>query len=227
MGFFQVGDSEGRPAVQCFHCFVVISDWGATDIIAKKHLDHSPCCMFVRNHKLTRNVGDTEMLNQLLPPIYDVCGNDMGQPKKPPKAHDIYDLDRSQFQYSEYASFQSRLDSFKTWKFGNGEEMALAGFFLLGEEDKCACFSCGLILRNWDQNDVPQGEHDEWCREYCIYREFTRSSNGGSQCSICLTRNADVAFVPCGHVVACSRCAIEMAKCPFCPGHKAIKLLFN
>ncbi|KAH9495553.1 E3 ubiquitin-protein ligase mib2 [Bulinus truncatus] len=36
------------------------------------------------------------------------------------------------------------------------------------------------------------------------------------QCKICLTRDACVAFVPCGHLVSCPQCAEGLDKCPIC-----------
>ncbi|XP_055898216.1 uncharacterized protein LOC106053065 [Biomphalaria glabrata] len=36
------------------------------------------------------------------------------------------------------------------------------------------------------------------------------------QCKICLSRDASVAFVPCGHLVSCPTCAEGVDKCPIC-----------
>uniref|UniRef100_A0A182I2W5 Uncharacterized protein n=2 Tax=Anopheles arabiensis TaxID=7173 RepID=A0A182I2W5_ANOAR len=35
-------------------------------------------------------------------------------------------------------------------------------------------------------------------------------------CKICFTRPFDTVFMPCGHVVACGRCAATTTKCPMC-----------
>ncbi|KAI8750491.1 E3 ubiquitin-protein ligase mib2, partial [Biomphalaria glabrata] len=36
------------------------------------------------------------------------------------------------------------------------------------------------------------------------------------QCKICLSCDSCVAFVPCGHLVSCPKCAEGVDKCPIC-----------
>ena len=46
-------------------------------------------------------------------------------------------------------------------------------------------------------------------------REAVRKKQ--NTCHICMDRPIDTAFVPCGHVVACSECAPGVrSKCPIC-----------
>lgn len=35
-------------------------------------------------------------------------------------------------------------------------------------------------------------------------------------CKICYAANFNVAFIPCGHVMACNNCAVHIANCPVC-----------
>lgn len=48
------------------------------------------------------------------------------------------------------------------------------------------------------------------------------ASNGGSTipeeklCKICYGAEYNTAFLPCGHVVACAKCASSVTKCPLC-----------
>ena len=37
-----------------------------------------------------------------------------------------------------------------------------------------------------------------------------------TECAICMDNIADIVFIPCGHVCACSICAAKMGKCPYC-----------
>ena len=45
------------------------------------------------------------------------------------------------------------------------------------------------------------------------------------QCKVCLDREADIVFVPCGHLVCCINCAASLRRCPICRAKidKAIK----
>lgn len=48
-------------------------------------------------------------------------------------------------------------------------------------------------------------------------------------CKICYSEERNVCFVPCGHVVACAKCALSTDKCPMCRRmfHNAIRLYFS
>lgn len=35
-------------------------------------------------------------------------------------------------------------------------------------------------------------------------------------CKVCLDRDVSVVFVPCGHLVACGECALNLRSCPIC-----------
>lgn len=48
-------------------------------------------------------------------------------------------------------------------------------------------------------------------------------------CKICYVEERNVCFVPCGHVVACAKCALSTNKCPMCRRtfHNAVRLYFS
>lgn len=48
-------------------------------------------------------------------------------------------------------------------------------------------------------------------------------------CKICYTEEQNVCFVPCGHVVACAKCALSTDKCPMCRRSftNAVRLYFS
>lgn len=50
-----------------------------------------------------------------------------------------------------------------------------------------------------------------------------------SLCKICFDNERNVCFVPCGHVVACSKCAVALTKCPTCTRRAAsiVRLYFS
>jgi hypothetical protein len=35
-------------------------------------------------------------------------------------------------------------------------------------------------------------------------------------CKICMDEKCTIVFLPCGHIVSCSRCAPALRKCPIC-----------
>ncbi|KAH9507990.1 hypothetical protein Btru_052528 [Bulinus truncatus] len=68
----------------------------------------------------------------------------------------------SSLAHPEYAMYQSRLDSFKGWEYGNilqPESLALSGFYYTEVADCVRCFQCGLRLRSWKPGDDVITEH--------------------------------------------------------------------
>ena len=57
---------------------------------------------------------------------------------------------------------RERLLTFQNWPADvpvTSGDLARAGFFFLGPEDKVQCFCCGGVLRCWVQGDSPAAEH--------------------------------------------------------------------
>lgn len=69
--------------------------------------------------------------------------------------------------FVEYYTYSSRLETFKTWSVESPSKytLAIAGFFSLGESDKTQCYSCGLILKEWEKSDNPYKEHQKWNKD--------------------------------------------------------------
>lgn len=38
--------------------------------------------------------------------------------------------------------------------------------------------------------------------------------NGNKKCIICKVRNFDIIFLPCGHLITCLSCALNIVECP-------------
>ena len=45
---------------------------------------------------------------------------------------------------------------------------------------------------------------------------FTNSGNNQILCKICYDRDIAVVFIPCGHQMTCTRCALNLDNCPIC-----------
>lgn len=137
----------------------------------------------------------------------------------------------------EFASIQMRIKSFETClnNLINPEIFSEAGFFHLCGYDTLQCFSCGLILLSWQENDCPWGEHIKYstgCSHLYLnkvsdWSQLLRSKHFGShsdekksklgpECIICLDKNRGVCFYPCEHLLVCTNCAAANTNCPLC-----------
>ena len=57
---------------------------------------------------------------------------------------------------------------------------------------------------------------------YHFLRKTMKNENNTiKDCSICLTNEKNIAFIPCGHVCTCVDCGYKVAQCPIC--RKTIK----
>lgn len=126
------------------------------------------------------------------------------------------------------------------------KDLADAGLFYTGRGDAVICFSCGIGLKNWDETDIPWEEHARWqadCvylklmkgQEFIDYIankkqdekpivdvpvEATATTavavNENKLCKICFTNEYNTTFIPCGHIIACAKCASSVTACPYC-----------
>jgi len=46
--------------------------------------------------------------------------------------------------------------------------------------------------------------------------EELRKLREATQCKICMDNRVEVVFLPCGHLVSCTRCATAISNCAVC-----------
>lgn len=67
--------------------------------------------------------------------------------------------------YPEYESINRRLYSFRDWPKAlkhRPDSLSDAGFFYTGKSDRLICYSCGMGLRNLEEEDDPWEHHILW-----------------------------------------------------------------
>lgn len=84
----------------------------------------------------------------------------------------------------KFWNFRERLATFiANWpKFLQGpsiEDLARSGFVYQGFSDRVKCFSCGLILRDWEPCDEALKEHIRWAPE-CKFIRMLESEDPGT-----------------------------------------------
>ncbi|XP_069110384.1 baculoviral IAP repeat-containing protein 7-like [Argopecten irradians] len=98
--------------------------------------------------------------------------------------------------------------------------MAKSGLFYVGSEDYVRCFFCGTGLRNWENDDIPDFEHDvsfydnlkaintsrmKITKRSDDIKNVTKSLEEENRdlreqrfCKVCLDNDACIVFVSCG-----------------------------
>ncbi|BBU37599.1 inhibitor of apoptosis protein 3 [Choristoneura diversana nucleopolyhedrovirus] len=74
--------------------------------------------------------------------------------------------------------------------------------------------SCVVRDTNKEQVDEPRDTNKEQVDEQTFHEPNTPADK--EVCKICYDAIKNVCFVPCGHVVACVKCAFALAECPMC-----------
>ena len=148
-----------------------------------------------------------------------------------------------------------RMETFKYWPKSmkqRKEDMVEAGFFYTERGDRVICYSCGMGLKDWEEDDIPWVEHAKASRD-CAYmrsvkgQEFVdnvqrellndkakfsspsnESSSDEKNCKICFDKQVEVTLDPCGHCF-CKSCSFQFLNCPICRLNinKRINLFFS
>ncbi|NXV28168.1 BIR7B protein, partial [Rissa tridactyla] len=235
-GFFFVGP---RDEVQCFCCGGVLKDWGPGDCPVLEHLKFFPSCKFIGGE----DVGNQEMLplqeifdtvdGQFLSLLQGIDSEDTALPNEP----EYPEMVTEEMRLSTFRNWPRYTDM-------RPEQLARAGFFYTGQDDVVRCFYCDGGVRNWSFSDDPWREHAKWypgCefllrsrgREFIssfglFFSFFGKDESRMSteeqlrrlqeerMCKVCMDRDVSVVFVPCGHLVACGECALNLRLCPVC-----------
>ncbi|NXU96025.1 BIR7B protein, partial [Cettia cetti] len=235
-GFFYVGP---RDEVQCFCCGGVLKDWRPGDCPMIEHLNFFPSCKYLRG----KDVGKQERLSlqeifdtvdgQLLSVLQGIVSEDTALPNEP----EYPEMVTEEMRLSTFENWPRNSNM-------HPEQLARAGFFYTGQGDVVRCFYCDGGVRSWSLGDDPWREHAKWYPE-CEFllhsrgREFVSSIQATfsttllapSQlsteeklrrlqeertCKVCMDKDVSVVFVPCGHLVACEECALNLRLCPIC-----------
>ncbi|AER41437.1 Iap-3 [Epinotia aporema granulovirus] len=215
-GFYYLGR---RDEVRCAFCKVEIMRWVEGDDPEKDHRKWAPQCPFLRS--LT--VGGRDEVGS-------------GAVHTPGPANPRYALEQVRL-----LTFKDWPKSIKQ----KPKQLAEAGLYYTGRGDMTKCFYCDGGLKDWEENDIPWEQHARWF-DKCAYVKLVKgeeyvqkviteacavSTEQAPQpenvespkkfttleeCKICFENNRNVCFVPCGHVVACAKCALTTNTCPMC-----------
>ena len=139
-GFFYTGQGS---RVECFSCGLTHQDWKKGDLPLHVHRQMSPSCPFISSLLSKESPGSIDSVVAAQPPM----PSDYPASRAP-----------------DYSNKTVRIRSFKHLARNfpvSGEKCAEAGLFFLRKPDVMKCFSCGAILRDWINGDIPEEKHRE------------------------------------------------------------------
>ena len=193
-GFFYTGQDD---MVECFKCHLQVSNWAAlgepVDPFAVHMQRSSDCPFIVDNDKenIAFSVNPAAPLKPLTPPPSNLATplqslNMTSQPLQQlsnttNQMQNRASLLKSAPRYlPNYRNEQQRLDTFTYWPNTSAvrpAELARAGFYYLGTEDRVQCAFCKGVLRNWEPDDHAFEKHKRRFPQCPYVRDVNTSGN--------------------------------------------------
>jgi hypothetical protein len=194
-GFFYLEEGD---KVQCPFCCIVISNWSFAHKPLREHMRNQPLCPF--------------LLETAEKELFTKTPKEIILPRHPRMVKD-----------------NQRFLTFSTWPLTkpDSRELVECGFFYSGVRDVVICFYCDVSLGEWKREDDPWKDHEKYSKN-C---EFLKRGRGLSKtnksiecrniskvllCKLCMDKERNILFQPCGHCVSCNQCAMYVEDCPIC-----------
>ncbi|NXF06033.1 BIR7B protein, partial [Smithornis capensis] len=240
-GFFYVGP---RDEVQCFCCGGVLKDWRPGDCPIIEHLNFFPSCKYVCGEDVgnqemlsLQEIFDT-VDGQFLSLLQGIVSEETALPNEPeypemvteetrlstfqnwPQNSDMHpeQLARAGFFYTGQGDVVRCFycdGGVRSWSFGDDPWREHAKWY--PDKLECDFLSCqdwhSRALRILSLGFFSFFGKDE---SQLSTEEQLRRLREERMCKVCLDRDVSVVFVPCGHLVACGECALNLRLCPIC-----------
>ena len=143
VGFVYTGEGS---LVQCFQCGVRYRNWLKGDMPLSVHQKCNPRCAFLHTLTCKSKLVKDQRLNKLI--------------LQPEGISCTVPNESVTLEFPDYTNQATRLQSFKYW---GGvlpkEELAEAGFYMIARRDVVRCFSCHVVLQDWERTDNVIEEH--------------------------------------------------------------------
>jgi len=150
VGFVYTGEGA---LVQCFQCGAKYRHWYKGDIPLNVHQKCNPRCPFLQ----TLAVSNSESTpaerrptrSYVEPELLATANSTQGE-----------EISKYSLQFPDYSKQTTRLQSFKHW--GGvlpARELAEGGFYMIARRDVVRCFSCKVVVQDWERSDNVISEH--------------------------------------------------------------------
>ena len=148
VGFVYTGEGA---LVQCFQCGVKYRHWYKGDVPLNIHQKCNPRCAFLQSlgSKSKPSLGEQQRPTGLYI-----------QPESNVNYAQTEEVSKHSLQFPDYSDQAIRLQSFKHW--GGvlpAQELAEGGFYMIARRDVVKCFSCKVVVQDWERSDNVIDEH--------------------------------------------------------------------
>ncbi|XP_066417882.1 baculoviral IAP repeat-containing protein 7 [Molothrus aeneus] len=229
-GFFYTGRGD---VVRCFYCDGGVRSWSLGDDPWREHAKWYPECEFLlhsRGREFVNSVQATFSGTLLAPRhSWDQTEQDSSPSQDPLRNWKLLAHPSEDQSLIVQNVLQMGFDP--TWVANLVEnKFALTGTFYLSESELIS----ELLQSGWGASSSAGERRGAVQRETGTSRQEIRSVRQKESetqlsteeqlrrlqeermCKVCMDRDVSVVFVPCGHLVACEACALNLRLCPIC-----------
>ncbi|KAI8745585.1 E3 ubiquitin-protein ligase XIAP [Biomphalaria glabrata] len=216
-GFYFAGYGD---CARCFYCGGGLRNWDDEDDVWVEHARWFPKCSFIRQRMGQVFVDTVQEMHKTFDKIsFDAVTNKMGI-----EWLAAYPLDRGEETLRRDPAVRA------VSELGIPQNFVIEMAKCIKAEDSNLSADKILAKINAEKNEVavspvenrlpnvsPASAH-----EIEIIRRLKENNNVLRQqttCKICMDREVDIVFLPCGHLVSCTECAVAMKDCPVCRAH--------
>ena len=172
VGFVYTGEGA---LVQCFQCGVKYRHWYKGDVPLNVHQKCNPRCPFLQ----------TLASKSKSPPPERRPTRSYIQPESFGNSTEGEEISKHSLQFPDYSDQAIRLQSFKHW---GGvlpvQELAEGGFYMIARRDVVKCFSCNVVVQDWERSDNVIDEHHRHSPKCSFLLNFSSSKVNDDQKSI-------------------------------------------
>ena len=147
VGFVYTGEGA---LVQCFQCGVKYRHWYKGDVPLNVHQKCNPRCPFLQTFvSESKSSLPEQQSTRLCIQLESFGANIEGK-----------EISKSLLQFPDYSEQAIRLQSFIHW--GGvlpAQELAEGGFYMIARCDMVRCFSCNVVVQDWERSDNVIEEH--------------------------------------------------------------------
>ncbi|KAL2297033.1 hypothetical protein Nmel_015087, partial [Mimus melanotis] len=230
-GFFYTGQGD---MVRCFYCDGGVRSWSFGDDPWREHAKWYPECEFLlhsRGREFVSSVQATFSTTLLAPRhSWDQTEQDSSPSQDPLRDWKLRAHPSEEQSLIVQNVLQMGFDP--TWVANLVEnKFALTGNFYLSESElvsdllqsgcgasSSAGGSRGAVQRETgtSRQEMPSVQQKESDGSQLSTEEQLRRLQQERMCKVCMDKDVSVVFVPCGHLVACAECALNLRLCPIC-----------
>ncbi|OXB67870.1 hypothetical protein ASZ78_005552 [Callipepla squamata] len=207
-GFFYTGQGD---VVRCFYCDGGMRNWAFGDDPWREHAKWYPRCEF-----LLRSMG-REFVSSVQESFASTTPPRDSRDQSGQESSAYQDLLRNwKLQtlpsLDQFSVAQNVLEmGFNpAWVASLVEnKYILTGTFYLSESELIS----DLLRPEWEECSSAKESREE---SPLSTEEQLRRLQEEKMCKVCMDKDVSVVFVPCGHLVACGECALNLRLCPIC-----------